>query len=128
MLYNDWLGSKVWRMNMKQGTSIDGSTQGVDLQRFYCPNGNCSQHGVRGKRNIGIRSVNGKNNIRLLYCRVCKKTFSERCGTILGDSRLLLFHSMFPVFMVDKTGGLTDTDFLSKIGCSWSMANVGKCY
>jgi len=59
-----------------------------DLDKFCCPNKNCSQHGVRGEGNIRVRAYYGPNNTRLLYCLICKQRFSERRGTVFFDSRL----------------------------------------
>ncbi len=59
-----------------------------DLHKFCCPNKSCPQHGVRGEGNIHVRTCYGPDDTRLLYCLVCKKTFSERRGTVFFDSRL----------------------------------------
>jgi hypothetical protein len=60
-----------------------------NLQIYFCWNQECMMHGVRGQGNIRVRSQYGKNeNIRLLYCLVCGKKFSERKGTVLFNSRL----------------------------------------
>jgi len=59
-----------------------------DLDKFCCQNKNCPKHGVRGEKNIRVRTHYGPNNTRLLYCLICKKRFSERRGTVLFDSRL----------------------------------------
>lgn len=59
-----------------------------DLHKFCCQNKSCPKHGVRGEGNIHVRASYGANNTRLLYCLICKKTFSERRGTVFFDSRL----------------------------------------
>ena len=59
-----------------------------DLKNFCCQHKNCPKHGIRGEGNIRVRFQYGSNNTRLLYCLICKKTFSERRGTVFFDSRL----------------------------------------
>jgi transposase-like protein len=59
-----------------------------DLDKFFCPNKNCSQFDIRGAKNISVRDTYGPQNTRLLWCRSCNKRFSERRGTIFFDSRL----------------------------------------
>jgi transposase-like protein len=59
-----------------------------DLNKFCCQNKNCSHYGKRGEGNIHVRDTYGPYNTRLLRCRICKKRFSERKGTIFFDSRL----------------------------------------
>lgn len=89
-----------------------------DLKEFCCLNKNCPKHGIRGEDNVRLRSWYGKNkDIRLLYCRVCKKKFSERQGTPLFDSRLPRQQVASIVgHLVDgnglrKTGHLTGADY-----------------
>ncbi|MCL2625137.1 MAG: hypothetical protein FWD31_15870 [Planctomycetaceae bacterium] len=59
-----------------------------DLDKFCCQNKNCPKHGVRGEKNIRVRTKYGPNDTRLLYCLICKERFSERRGTVFFDSRL----------------------------------------
>ena len=59
-----------------------------DLRNFFCWNKQCAKYGIRGEDNIRVRGTYGKNNTRLLYCTYCKKTFSERRGTVFFNSRL----------------------------------------
>jgi LacI family transcriptional regulator len=59
------------------------------LSKFCCQNKKCPDYGKRGANNLTVCGWYGKNNhIRLLYCRTCKKRFSERKGTPLFDLRL----------------------------------------
>jgi hypothetical protein len=61
-----------------------------DLSRFCCQNADCSLHGQRNAGNLVVRDRYGKHQqIRLLFCKVCKARFSERKGTAL-------FHSCLP--------------------------------
>jgi transposase-like protein len=71
--------------------SNDMNTTGVvkdDLDKFCCPNKDCSKFGLRGEKNISVRDTYGPQDTRLLWCRSCDKRFSERRGTIFFDSRL----------------------------------------
>lgn len=59
------------------------------LSKFCCQNKKCSDYGKRNANNLSVCGWYGKNNhIRLLYCRTCKKRFSERKGTPLFGLRL----------------------------------------
>jgi LacI family transcriptional regulator len=59
------------------------------LSKFCCQNKKCPDYGKRGANNLTVCGRYGKNNhIRLLYCRTCRKRFSERKGTPLFDLRL----------------------------------------
>jgi transposase-like protein len=61
----------------------------IDLSRFCCLNPECQRHGQRGQGNIAVRARYGPDQSRrLLYCKVCKKRFSERNGTPLFACRL----------------------------------------
>ena len=59
------------------------------LSKFCCQNKRCPDYGKRDKNNLTVCGRFGKNNqIRLLYCRTCKKRFSERKGTPLFRMKL----------------------------------------
>src|SRR5262249_58447094 len=59
------------------------------IEHFCCQNKACPDAGKRGAGNLYFRGWSGKGQrIRLVYCRSCKKSFSERKGTPLEDSRL----------------------------------------
>ncbi len=59
-----------------------------DLSRFCCLNSRCARHGQRGQGNLAVRARYGPEKRLLLYCKVCKKRFSERNGTPLFACRL----------------------------------------
>jgi transposase-like protein len=59
-----------------------------DLSRFCCLNSDCDRHGQRGGGNIAVRARYGPQQRRLLYCKACKRRFSERNGTPLFACRL----------------------------------------
>src|SRR3954471_14126014 len=59
------------------------------IEHFCCQNSNCPQAGVRGSRNLYFRGWSGKSRrIRMVYCRICKHSFSERKRTVLEHARL----------------------------------------
>lgn len=60
-----------------------------DLTSFCCFNPACPDHARRGKGNVAVRGRYGPGKSRrLLYCRTCKRSFSERKGTPLFHSHL----------------------------------------
>ena len=59
------------------------------IEHFCCQNPACPDQGQRGKGNLYFRGWSGTGQrIRMVYCRTCKRSFSERKGTPLEDSRL----------------------------------------
>ena len=59
------------------------------IEHFCCQNKSCPDRGERAKGNLYFRGWSGRNRrIRMVYCRTCKQSFSERKGTPLEDSRL----------------------------------------
>jgi transposase-like protein len=59
-----------------------------DLSRFCCLNADCHRYGLRGQGNVAVRARYGEDDRLLLYCKACKKRFSERKGTPLFNCRL----------------------------------------
>ena len=59
------------------------------IEQFCCQNNKCPDHGKRAGDNVYFRGWSGRGKrIRMVYCRTCKKSFSERKGTPLQDARL----------------------------------------
>lgn len=59
------------------------------IEHFCCRNKTCPDVGQRGRGNLYFRGWSGQGQrIRMVYCRTCKKSFSERKGTPLEDCRL----------------------------------------
>jgi hypothetical protein len=59
------------------------------IEHFCCQNTDCPDGGKRGGGNLYFRGWSGRGQrIRMVYCRSCKKSFSQRKGTPLQDSRL----------------------------------------
>lgn len=59
-----------------------------DLTRFCCQNTACPKYGERNAGNLTVCARYGRSQRRLLYCRACKRRFSERRGTPLFQARL----------------------------------------
>src|SRR5262249_25095250 len=61
----------------------------LGIKRFFCHNSACADHGKRGGGNLYFRGFSGRNkSIRMVYCRTCKRSYSERKGTALSRSQL----------------------------------------
>lgn len=50
----------------------------MQLARLFCPNKRCRDYKKKGTKNISIIGHYGKNQYRLLRCRICGFRFSER--------------------------------------------------
>ena len=55
----------------------------METFKVYCPNENCPDYGVTGKKNIRRYGTYGKKKIQVFQCKTCKKTFSARRGSAL---------------------------------------------
>lgn len=53
----------------------------LDLNKYSCPNKDCSDFDLKGKGNIVITTYYGKNKTPLLRCRSCGKRFSSNKET-----------------------------------------------
>ena len=61
----------------------------LSIEHFFCHNSACPDHGKRGHGNVYFRGWSGRNKqIRMVYCRTCKRSYSERKGTALERSQL----------------------------------------
>ena len=59
------------------------------IEHFFCHNSDCPDHGKRGHGNVYFRGWSGRDKqIRMVYCRTCKKSYSQRKGTVLERSQL----------------------------------------
>ncbi|MBM4135271.1 MAG: IS1 family transposase [Nitrospira sp.] len=54
----------------------------LNVYDFFCPNKACVDHGKRGHGNIIIYDTYGKHQRKLLKCKTCNFTFSERRSTL----------------------------------------------
>ena len=61
----------------------------LGIEHFFCHNSACAGHGKRGQGNVYFRGWSGRDkSIRMVYCRTCKRSYSERKGTALERSQL----------------------------------------
>ena len=61
----------------------------LSIGQCFCHNSSCSDHGKRGHGNVYFRGWSGRDKlIRMVYCRTCKKSYSERKGTAFERSLL----------------------------------------
>ena len=59
------------------------------IEHFFRHNTACPDHRKRGRGNLYFRGFSGRDRrIRMVYCRTCKRSYSERKGTALERSRL----------------------------------------
>jgi hypothetical protein len=50
----------------------------LGIEHFFCHNSACSDHGKRGNGNLYFRGFSGRDRrIRMVYCRTCKRSYSE---------------------------------------------------
>ncbi|MGB9715044.1 MAG: transposase [Thermodesulfovibrionales bacterium] len=54
----------------------------VNLDDYFCPNESCGNHKKKGHGNIVIYDRYGRNRRRLLKCKTCNSTFSERRSSV----------------------------------------------
>ena len=61
----------------------------LGIEHFFCHNSACPDHGKRGHGNVYFRGWSGRDKrIRMVYCRSCKRSYSERKATALERSQL----------------------------------------
>src|SRR3954470_11748525 len=65
------------------------SPSSLSIEHFFCHNSACPDHGKRGHGNVYFRGWSGRGKqVRMVYCRTCKRSSSERKGTALERSQL----------------------------------------
>jgi hypothetical protein len=61
----------------------------LGIGQFFCHNSGCPDHGKRGNGNLYFRGWSGRDKrTRMVYCRSCKRSYSERKATALERSQL----------------------------------------
>lgn len=61
----------------------------LSIEHCFCHNSACPDHAKRGYGNVYFRGWSGRDKqIRMVYCRTCKKSHSERKGTAFERSQL----------------------------------------
>ncbi len=54
------------------------------LEKYFCPNQQCKDYGLRNQSNIALRGKYGKDKSRdLLYCRTCGRRFAATQSSAL---------------------------------------------
>jgi LacI family transcriptional regulator len=87
-----------------------------DLSRFCCLNPDCPDHGKRGAGNVAPRGFYGPGKSRrLLYCKTCKRRFSERKGTPLFHCHLPADKALSVLEHLQDGCGVRQTSRLVKV-------------
>jgi hypothetical protein len=61
----------------------------LPIEHCFCHNSDCPDRGKRGHGNVYFRGHSGREKlIRMVYCRTCKASYSERKGTAFERSQL----------------------------------------
>jgi transposase-like protein len=61
----------------------------LPIGRCLCHNSACPDYGKRGRGNVYYRGWSGRDKlIRMVHCRTCKRSYSERKGTALERCQL----------------------------------------
>src|SRR5215204_7213562 len=58
------------------------------IETLACPYKDCHLYAKRGRGNLSVPKVYGKDRIRYLRCRSCAREFSERRNTALFNSKI----------------------------------------
>ena len=88
----------------------------LPIETFLCHNSACPDHGKRGQGNLYFRGWSGRDKrIRMVYCRSCKKSFSERKGTALERSRLPEDKVVSVLDHIREGCGIRSTSRLTKV-------------
>jgi hypothetical protein len=88
----------------------------LPIEAFLCHNSSCPDHGKRGHGNLYFRGWSGRDKrIRMVYCRTCRKSFSERKGTALERSRLAEDKVVSVLDHIREGCGIRSTSRLTKV-------------
>lgn len=61
----------------------------LSTEHCFCHNSACPDHGKRSNGNVYFRGFSGRGKrSRMVYCRTCERSYSERKGTALERSQL----------------------------------------
>ena len=87
-----------------------------DLSRFCCLNPDCPDRGKRGTGNVAPRGFYGPGKSRrLLWCKTCKRRFSERKGTPLFHCHLPAAKAVAVLEHLQDGCGVRQTSRLVKV-------------
>lgn len=84
-------------------------------ESLCCVNERCKEYGKRGKENLIVRKVYGKDQIRYLRCSSCGEEFSERKGTALYKSKIPESKAVSIIEHLDRKNGVVATAELVKV-------------
>lgn len=87
----------------------------TSIENLCCVNEECKLYGQRGKANLTIRKIYGKDEIRYLKCDSCQAEFSERKGTALFNSKIAESKSVSIIEHLDRRNGVVATSELVKV-------------
>jgi LacI family transcriptional regulator len=84
---------------------------------FCCQNPDCALYGQKGKENLRQKGWSSeKQQIRALFCKVCRYRFSERKGTALFGSRLKTEKALDVLNHLKDHCGIRQTSRLTGVG------------
>jgi hypothetical protein len=86
-----------------------------DLESLCCVKKECKYFGQRGKGNLRVRKIYGKDQIRYLRCSSCISEFSERKGTALFNSKIEESKAVSIIEHLDSRCGVNATARLVKV-------------
>jgi hypothetical protein len=67
---------------------VEGRVEMKFARDLGCVNPDCPKFGIKGEDNIIVRDLRGRDAIRFVRCRACRREFSERRGTALFNFRI----------------------------------------
>lgn len=60
----------------------------LPLESLACVNPSCQAYGLKNAKNLYVRKIYGKDNIRYLRCKACQEEFSERKNTAFWNLKI----------------------------------------
>jgi transposase-like protein len=88
----------------------------LGIEHFFCHNSACSDHGKRDNGNVYFRGWSGRDKrIRMVYCRTCKRSYSQRKGTALERSQLPLDKAVSVLDRLKEGVGIRATSRLTGV-------------
>jgi transposase-like protein len=88
----------------------------LGIEHFFCHNSACSDHGKRDNGNVYFRGWSGRDKrIRMVYCRTCKRSYSQRKGTAPERSQLPLDKAVSVLDRLKEGVGIRATSRLTGV-------------
>lgn len=79
------------------------------IDSLCCLNTECKEYGQTGRKNLSVRKIYGKDNIRYLRCHFCCQEFSERKGTGLFNLKIREEKAVSVIEHLDSGCGVVNT-------------------